>query len=107
MAGGWEGRAGGMIGTVLCYVLLPVARLLRALRGNRPPRFFLRLPPLQPPPPRALRGVRFAVVPLSLCDEAGHTGADTHVRPRTDREAACSSARRGPGLSELGAGGRG
>lgn len=31
------GRAGAMIGTVLCYVLLPAARLLRALRGNAAP----------------------------------------------------------------------
>lgn len=30
-------RPGAMIGTVLCYVLLPAARLLRALRGNAAP----------------------------------------------------------------------
>lgn len=38
-AGGGGGQAapGGMIGTVLCYVLLPAARLLRALRGNPAP----------------------------------------------------------------------
>lgn len=36
----WGRAGGGMIGTVLCYVLLPAARLLRALRGNLvgPPR---------------------------------------------------------------------
>lgn len=52
-------RTGAMIGTVLCYVLLPAARLLRALRGNAAPGGRQRrgpAPPLRPFPCRRAAG---------------------------------------------------